>query len=121
MQEDLVLASSAAGAEILKLVEAGFETLVEAGYQPEVAYFECLHELKFIVDLMHRTGISGMRARISETAKWGDVSVGPQIIDHTVKQQMRETLLKIQTGKFARDWLRAVRSRACPPGPRRGR
>lgn len=88
------------------LVEAGFETLVEAGYQPEVAYFECLHELKFIVDLMHRTGISGMRARISETAKWGDVSVGPQIIDRTVKRHMRETLLKIQTGKFARDWLR---------------
>lgn len=92
------------------LVEAGFETLVEAGYQPEVAYFECLHELKFIVDLMHRTGISGMRARISETAKWGDVSVGPQIIDQTVKQHMRETLLKIQTGKFARDWLRETAS-----------
>jgi ketol-acid reductoisomerase len=92
------------------LVEAGFETLVEAGYQPEVAYFECLHELKFIVDLMHRTGISGMRARISETAKWGDVSVGPQIIDRTVKRHMRETLLKIQTGKFARDWLRETAS-----------
>jgi ketol-acid reductoisomerase len=88
------------------LVEAGFETLVEAGYQPEVAYFECLHELKFIVDLMHRAGISGMRARISETAKWGDVSVGPKIIDQTVKQHMRETLHKIQKGKFAQEWLR---------------
>jgi ketol-acid reductoisomerase len=88
------------------LVEAGFDTLIEAGYQPEVAYFECLHELKFIVDLMHRAGISGMRARISETAKWGDVSVGPKIIDQTVKQHMRETLEQIQNGEFARDWLR---------------
>ncbi len=88
------------------LVEAGFETLVEAGYQPEMAYFECLHELKFIVDLMHRAGISGMRARISETAKWGDISVGPTIIDQKVKQQMKEVLRNIQRGKFARDWLR---------------
>jgi ketol-acid reductoisomerase len=88
------------------LVEAGFETLVEAGYQPEMAYFECLHELKFIVDLMHRAGISGMRARISETAKWGDVSVGPKIIDASVKIRMKEELQKIRRGKFARDWLR---------------
>ncbi len=88
------------------LVEAGFETLVEAGYQPEMAYFECLHELKFIVDLMHRAGISGMRARISETAKWGDVSVGPKIIDASVKTRMKEELQKIRRGKFARDWLR---------------
>ena len=71
-----------------------------------MAYFECLHELKFIVDLMHRAGISGMRARISETAKWGDVSVGPKIIDRRVKTQMKEALLKIQEGKFAREWLR---------------
>jgi ketol-acid reductoisomerase len=87
------------------LVEAGFETLVEAGYQPEMAYFECLHELKFIVDLMHRTGISGMRARISETAKWGDVSVGPKIIDKNVKLRMKEALAKIRGGKFAKEWL----------------
>jgi len=88
------------------LVQAGFETLVEAGYQPEMAYFECLHELKFIVDLMHRTGLSGMRARISETAKWGDVSVGPRIIDASVKSRMKNELRKIRGGKFARDWLR---------------
>ena len=88
------------------LVQAGFETLVEAGYQPEMAYFECLHELKFIVDLMHRTGLSGMRARISETAKWGDISVGPKIIDGNVKKRMRDELEKIRRGKFARDWLR---------------
>ena len=88
------------------LVEAGFETLVEAGYQPEMAYFECLHELKFIVDLMHRAGISGMRARISETAKWGDLSVGPTIIDGSVRLRMKAALLKIRRGKFAREWLR---------------
>ena len=88
------------------LVEAGFEILVEAGYQPEVAYFECLHELKFIVDLMHRAGISGMRARISETAKWGDVSVGPKIIDAHVKDRMKGELDRIRRGKFATDWLR---------------
>ena len=89
------------------LVQAGFETLVEAGYQPEMAYFECLHELKFIVDLMHRTGLSGMRARISETAKWGDVSVGPKIIDGSVKIRMKErTPGRSAAGKFAREWLR---------------
>lgn len=88
------------------LVQAGFETLVEAGYQPEMAYFECLHELKFIVDLMHRTGLTGMRARISETAKWGDISVGPRIIDAGVKTRMKAELEKIRRGKFARDWLR---------------
>jgi ketol-acid reductoisomerase len=88
------------------LVQAGFETLVEAGYQPEMAYFECLHELKFIVDLMHRVGLSGMRARISETAKWGDVSVGPKIIDESVKLRMKEALRRIRRGKFAKEWLR---------------
>ncbi|MEO7168086.1 MAG: ketol-acid reductoisomerase [Spartobacteria bacterium] len=88
------------------LVQAGFETLVEAGYQPEMAYFECLHELKFIVDLMHRAGLSGMRARISETAKWGDVSVGPKIIDASVKRRMQEALRQVQSGQFAKGWLR---------------
>jgi ketol-acid reductoisomerase len=88
------------------LVEAGFATLVEAGYQPEVAYFECLHELKFIVDLVHRAGISGMRARISETAKWGDVLVGPRIIDRNVKLRMKTALRKVQSGQFAREWLK---------------
>lgn len=88
------------------LVAAGFETLVKAGYQPEIAYFECLHELKFIVDLLHRAGISGMRERISETAKWGDVTAGPKIIDASVKARMEELLEKIRSGKFAREWLR---------------
>ena len=88
------------------LIQAGFETLIEAGYQPEMAYFECLHELKFIVDLIHQAGLSGMRERISETAKWGDLSVGPTIIDKAVKMRMKEVLAKIQRGQFARTWLR---------------
>ena len=92
------------------LVEAGFDILVEAGYQPEMAYFECVHELKFIVDLMHRAGLSGMRARISETAKWGGVSVGPKIIDKSVRLRMKKALLDIQGGKFAKEWLRETAS-----------
>jgi ketol-acid reductoisomerase len=87
------------------LIQAGFETLVEAGYQPEMAYFECLHELKLIVDLMNESGISGMRFSISETAKWGDVSVGPKIIDASVKKRMKTALKDIQTGKFAKGWI----------------
>ncbi|HEV7868456.1 MAG TPA: ketol-acid reductoisomerase [Chthoniobacteraceae bacterium] len=87
------------------LVQAGFETLVEAGYSPEMAYFECLHELKLIVDLMNEAGIAGMRFSISETAKWGDVSVGPKIIDAGVKKRMKAALKDIQTGKFAKDWV----------------
>jgi ketol-acid reductoisomerase len=88
------------------LVQAGFETLVEAGYSPEMAYFECLHELKLIVDLMNEAGIAGMRFSISETAKWGDVSVGPKIIDGSVKKRMKSALKDIQTGKFAKDWVK---------------
>jgi ketol-acid reductoisomerase len=88
------------------LVVAGYETLVEAGYQPEMAYFECLHELKLIVDLMNEAGISGMRFSISETAKWGDVSVGPKIIDASVKRRMKQALKEIQNGKFANGWIR---------------
>jgi len=87
------------------LVQAGFEVLVEAGYSPEMAYFECLHELKLIVDLMNESGISGMRFSISETAKWGDVSVGPKIIDASVKKRMQKALKEIQNGKFAKDWV----------------
>jgi ketol-acid reductoisomerase len=90
------------------LVQAGFETLVEAGYAPEMAYFECLHELKLIVDLMNESGIAGMRFSISETAKWGDVSVGPKIIDASVKKRMKAALKDIQTGKFAKDWIGEV-------------
>ncbi len=88
------------------LVQAGFEVLVEAGYSPEMAYFECLHELKLIVDLMNESGIAGMRFSISETAKWGDVLVGPKIIDKGVKQRMKAALKDIQTGKFAKDWVK---------------
>jgi len=88
------------------LVQAGYETLVEAGYQPEMAYFECLHELKLIVDLMNESGISGMRFSISETAKWGDVSVGPRIVDAGVKRRMKSALKDIQTGRFARGWIK---------------
>ena len=88
------------------LVQAGYETLVEAGYQPEMAYFECLHELKLIVDLMNEAGISGMRFSISETAKWGDVSVGPKIIDASVKKRMKMALKEIQNGKFAKGWVK---------------
>jgi len=88
------------------LVQAGFETLIEAGYSPEMAYFECLHELKLIVDLMNESGIAGMRFSISETAKWGDVSVGPKIIDASVKKRMTVALKDIQSGKFAKDWIK---------------
>ena len=88
------------------LVQAGFETLIEAGYSPEMAYFECLHELKLIVDLMNESGIAGMRFSISETAKWGDVSVGPKIIDASVKKRMKVALKDIQSGKFAKDWIK---------------
>ena len=88
------------------LVQAGYETLVEAGYQPEMAYFECLHELKLIADLMNESGISGMRFSVSETAKWGDVSVGPKVIDSSVKKRMKAALKDIQSGKFAKGWVR---------------
>jgi len=87
------------------LILAGYETLVEAGYQPEMAYFEVLHELKLIVDLINEAGISGMRFSISETAKWGDISVGPKIIDASVKKRMKAALKDIQTGKFAKGWV----------------
>lgn len=86
------------------LIKAGFETLVEAGYPPEMAYFECCHELKLIVDLIYVGGLDYMRYSISNTAEWGDLSVGPFIIDATVKARMKEQLKKIQSGEFARGW-----------------
>jgi len=95
---------------VTALVTAGFETLVEAGYQPEMAYFECLHELKLIVDLMNEAGISGMRFSISETAKWGDVSIGPKIIDAGVKKRMKAALKDVQSGKFAKGWIAEYKS-----------
>lgn len=92
------------------LVRAGFDTLIRAGYAPELAYFECLHELKFIVDLMHEAGIHGMRSLISETAKWGDLSVGPRIIDRAVQKKMEVVLREIRDGKFSREWLRETKN-----------
>jgi ketol-acid reductoisomerase len=92
------------------LVMAGFETLVEAGYSPEMAYFECLHELKLIVDLMNEAGIAGMRFSISETAKWGDVTIGPKIIDAGTKKRMKQVLKDIQSGKFAKGWVKEYQS-----------
>ena len=87
------------------LVKAGFETLVEAGYQPEVAYFECLHELKLICDLMYEYGIQGMRARVSTTARFGDLVIGPRIVNEETKKEMKKVLEEIQNGKFAKSWL----------------
>ncbi|NPB08680.1 MAG: ketol-acid reductoisomerase [Aquificae bacterium] len=89
---------------VTALIKAGFETLVEAGYQPEVAYFECLHELKLIVDLIYEHGISGMRYSISDTAKYGDVTRGERIYE-VVKPVMEKTLKEIQKGEFAREWI----------------
>ena len=90
---------------VTELVTAGYETLVEAGYKPEVAYFECMHELKLIVDLLYEGGIAKMHEFISETAKYGDLVSGPRVIDRETKQRMRDILKDIQTGKFARDWI----------------
>ncbi|MBV9345890.1 MAG: ketol-acid reductoisomerase [Gammaproteobacteria bacterium] len=89
-----------------ELVVKGFETLVEAGYQPEVAYYECLHELKLIVDLLHEGGLAKMHQFISETAKYGDLTRGPRIVDARVKKVMRRVLKEVQSGKFARQWLK---------------
>ena len=88
------------------LVQAGFETLVEAGYQPEMAYFECLHELKLIVDMMVESGVSGMRFSISETAEYGDYTRGPRVITASTKKAMKKILTEIQNGKFAREWVK---------------
>lgn len=87
------------------LITAGFETLVEAGYAPEMAYFECLHELKLIVDLIYEGGISNMRYSVSNTAQYGDLTRGPRIINESVKAEMRKILKEIQTGEFAREWI----------------
>ncbi len=87
------------------LVQAGFETLIEAGYQPEVAYFECLHELKLIVDLMYQEGIAGMRYSISDTAEYGDLTRGPRIVNDATKAEMKKILGEIQDGTFAREWV----------------
>ncbi|MBU9711750.1 ketol-acid reductoisomerase [Evansella tamaricis] len=90
---------------LTSLVKAGFETLTEAGYQPEVAYFECLHELKLIVDLMYEGGLEGMRYSISDTAQWGDFVSGPRVVNEETKARMKEVLTDIQTGVFAKGWI----------------
>ena len=91
---------------VTELIVKGFETLVEAGYQPEVAYYECLHEVKLITDLLHEGGISKMHQFISETAKFGDLTRGPRVVDERVKNEMRRILKEIQNGKFAREWIK---------------
>ncbi|CAN5464515.1 ketol-acid reductoisomerase [soil metagenome] len=87
------------------VIEAGFETLVEAGYQPEAAYFECLHEMKLIVDLLYEGGLSYMRYSISDTAEWGDYTAGPKIVNDETRAAMRAILADIQSGKFAEEWI----------------
>jgi len=88
-----------------ELIKAGFETLVEAGYQPEIAYFECLHELKLIVDLIYESGLAGMRYSISDTAQFGDLTRGRRIVTEETRQEMKKILAEIQNGEFAREWI----------------
>jgi ketol-acid reductoisomerase len=90
---------------ISELVRSGYETLVEAGYQPEIAYFECLHELKLIIDLIYEGGLSWMRYSVSDTAEWGDYRSGPRVIDEGVRDRMRQVLAEIQSGAFAKEWI----------------
>src|SRR5579862_1725573 len=96
---------------LTQLIQLGFETLVEAGYQPELAYYECLHELKLIVDLMYEQGIAGMRYSISDTAEYGDLTRGPRVVSPEVKAEMRRILDEIQDGRFAEEWVAENRNR----------
>ena len=91
---------------VTELIKAGFDTLTEAGYQPEIAYFECLHELKLITDLIYEVGIQGMRKRVSDTAEYGDLSRGRKVINEKTRKIMKKMLADIQSGKFAREWIR---------------
>jgi len=91
---------------VTELIKAGFDTLTEAGYQPEIAYFECLHELKLITDLIYEVGIQGMRKRVSDTAEYGDLSRGTKVINEKTRKIMKKMLTDIQSGKFAREWIR---------------
>jgi len=90
---------------VSELIRAGFETLVEAGYAPEIAYFECLHELKLIVDLIQEGGLSYMRYSVSDTAEYGDYTRGPRVINQAVREEMRRLLAEVQSGQFAREWI----------------
>jgi len=89
-----------------ELIKAGFHTLVDAGYQPEIAYFECLHELKLITDLVYKYGISGMRARVSDTAEYGDITRGKRVINDKTREEMKKILGEIQSGEFANEWMK---------------
>src|SRR6202522_3334323 len=95
---------------LTSLIQAGFETLVAAGYQPESAYFECLHEVKLIVDLMYEDGIAGMRYSISDTAEYGDLTRGPRVINAAVREEMKQILEEIRSGKFAEEWVEENRN-----------
>jgi len=95
---------------VTELIKAGFETLIGAGFQPEIAYFECLHELKLITDLIYETGIQGMRKRVSDTAEYGDLTRGKRIITDETRKEMRKILDEIQSGKFAKEWIEENRS-----------
>lgn len=106
METDLFGEQAVLCGGVSALIMAGFETLVEAGYKPEMAYFECCHEMKLIVDLINQSGISGMRFSISETAKYGDVTRGPRVINAKTKQEMKKILKEIQTGKFTKEWVK---------------
>ena len=99
------------GGGVSALIKAGFETLVEAGYQPEMAYFECMHEMKLIVDLMYEGGLSRMRYSISNTAEYGDYVTGPRLITDETKKEMKNVLKDIQSGKFARDFILEARAK----------
>jgi ketol-acid reductoisomerase len=95
---------------VTELIRLGFETLVEAGYQPEIAYYECLHELKLIVDLIYEGGLAGMRFSISDTAEYGDLTRGPQVIDDHVRENMRKLLSDIREGAFAHEWIEQMKT-----------
>jgi ketol-acid reductoisomerase len=95
---------------VSELVQAGYETLVDAGYDSKLAYFECLHELKLIVDLMYEKGISGMRFSVSNTAEYGDYTRGKRVISDDTRQAMKDVLAEIQSGAFAREWIEQMDS-----------
>ena len=95
---------------VTELIRLGFETLVEAGYQPEIAYYECLHELKLIVDLIYEGGLAGMRFSVSDTAEYGDLTRGPQVIDDHVRENMRKLLSDIREGSFAHEWIEQMKT-----------
>ena len=95
---------------LVELIRAGFETLVEAGYAPEMAYFECLHEVKLIVDLIYQGGIANMNYSISNTAEWGEYVSGPRIITSETKAEMKKVLYDIQSGKFTAEWMQEIKA-----------